>query len=385
MSAFSLYTRKKKNGASVFYVRFKRHDSSYASGISTGIIQDTPTPAKLKKSRRQAEQWAEDYLKAHGVPLKGGNTLFKDYTHDFFSFSGLWATDKKTRGLRISERHCQERTDLLKNHPCPFFGKIKLSDINRAVIKEYRNSLFQKGYSGSTINKCLSALKAILEAAEEQEIIYSIPRIDRAADSPKRKGILILDEVHRLFNHHWTTKKSFKHPARENFTGKAANRLAASTGMRAGEIQALVHSDIDIIRGVVTVRRSWDTRFKQIQKTTKTGKTRNIFIPDIVRYELEELINNHPEPGPEAFLFFSEKKPEQPTAQRVFIDALYKALAEIGIDETERQERNITFHSWRGFMNSLMINSKIPMQKVMSITGHLTPEMVQHYYTVDDM
>ena len=57
----------------------------------------------------------------------------------------------------------------------------------------------------------------------------------------------------------------------------------------------------------------------------------------------------------------------------------------IGITEKIRQTRNITFHSHRHFLNSLLINANIPVQKIQSITGHLTAEMTQHYYHLDDM
>jgi len=69
----------------------------------------------------------------------------------------------------------------------------------------------------------------------------------------------------------------------------------------------------------------------------------------------------------------------------VFVRALFTALEIIGIDKAERKRRNITFHSWRHFLNSLLINSKIPIQKIQSITGHMTAQMTSHYYHIDDM
>jgi integrase len=51
----------------------------------------------------------------------------------------------------------------------------------------------------------------------------------------------------------------------------------------------------------------------------------------------------------------------------------------------ERNEHNITFHSWRHFLNSMLINANIPDQKVKSMTGHSTNEMTEHYYHPDEM
>ena len=57
---------------------------------------------------------------------------------------------------------------------------------------------------------------------------------------------------------------------------------------------------------------------------------------------------------------------------------MYKAFEQIGITHQEREERNITFHSWRHFYNSLM-RGKIHDAKLRRLTGHKTLEMTEHY------
>lgn len=369
---FTFYTRKRKDGKKIIYIKFKRPDGSYTTGMSTGHT-----------SRNQAEAWAFQYMIKHGPFLPSQDITFDVFTQNFFDWEGSWAIDRRARGLRISRRHCREREDLLKNHILPFFKDFQVKDINRAKIKDFRNNLYTQGYSGSSINKNLSALRAILEVAEEKEVLQAIPRIDRAAERPKEKGILTIEEVREIFSIEWYTKASHRHPAKINFMGKAGNRLAASTGLRLSEIQGLTHKDVHINDRYISINRSWDARLLILNATTKSGRSRNILLPASVIDDIVTLIRNHPAPGPDAFVFFSEKKPEQPAAQRVFTDALSKALHDIGITEEERRERNITFHSWRHFMNSLMLNSKIPVEKIRMITGHLSAEMVNHYYHVN--
>ena len=103
-----------------------------------------------------------------------------------------------------------------------------------------------------------------------------------------------------------------------------------------------------------------------------------------LKIEIQRLIDINPFKKPESFLFFSrlENKP----VEGVFLTrGLYRALKEIGIDEKQRQQRNITFHSWRHWFNSLLINARVPVQKIQAITGHLTAEMTQHYYHPDEL
>ncbi len=365
---YSLYKRNH-----VYYCRFKLPNNRWSTAKSTG---DT--------TKSRAERWAFDYLNAGRIVKKENITLEK-YSNDFFSWEGSWATDKRVRGLRISRRQCHNLTYLLNNHIHTYLGGMKLTSIDRAVIREYRNHLFNSGYSGNTINKVLSALRAILETAEEQSLIQYVPKIDRAAVNPKHKGILSIEETRQLFSFEWKSKPIHCHPSKDQYMGYAGNLLACTTGLRMGEIQALVLSDIHLQEGFIYVRRSWDKLYG-LNETTKTGRARNIFIPDSVKIVLSRLIEMNPNPGnPDSFLFFSEKTPGKPAEPIVFMRSLYTALKQIGIDETQRRERNITFHSWRHWFNSLLVNAKIPLQKIQSLTGHLTLEMTQHYYHSDDM
>ncbi len=61
--------------------------------------------------------------------------------------------------------------------------------------------------------------------------------------------------------------------------------------------------------------------------------------------------------------------------QRTFSKALHK----IGINEEERRKRNITFHSWRHFFNTLCRVNNISDSKLQRITGHKTDKMTEHY------
>lgn len=376
MAGFSLYPRNKKSGKPVYYAQFKKPDGTYTTGKSTGCT-----------SRRAAELWAEKELLKNGIPCPGRNITFGEFSQDFFSWSGRWATNLKVEGRRISERHCRDRCDIMRLHVLPVFRQYKLSDIDKIIIKNFRNDLFNAGYSGSVINKCLYAIKAILEAAEDQGLIRAVPKITRAADNCKIKGILTIEEVNRLFSIPWMSKPNFCHPEKPQFIGYVGNLLAASTGLRLGELQALKIKDLYLDSGYISLKRSWDNRLNKLNDTTKTGRERNIFIPVRVISSIRDLLNEHPFPNnPEAFLFWGEKKAEtKPAEKKVFIRALYTALEVIGISETERKRRNITFHSWRHFLNSLLLNAKIPVQKIQSITGHITTEMTAHYYHVDDM
>ena len=365
---FCVFKRKR-----VYYAQFKLASGRWSIAKSTGAL-----------TRGKAERWAYDYLSQGKVVHREGVTLGA-FSDGFFNWEGTWATDKRARGLRISRRQCQNMTYLLQNFLLPRLASQKLSHIDKAVIRDLRNRLYNEGYAGSTINKVLAALKTILEAAEDASLIQFVPKVERAAVKPTHKGILTIDEVKQLFSMEWRSTATHCHPERPQYTGYVGNLTACATGLRLGELQALVLSDVHLSDGYLFVRRSWCKSFG-LNDTTKTGRARTIFIPDIVQGALRRLIEINPDgDNPESFVFFSEKTPGKPAEPAVFYKALFAALARIGITDEIRRARNITFHSWRHFFNSLLVNARVPLQKIQSMTGHLTAEMTQLYYHPDDM
>jgi len=180
---------------------------------------------------------------------------------------------------------------------------MRLTHIDRLVIKNLRNELFNCLYSGETINRALSIIKMILDAAEERSLIRGIPRIDRAANNTKHRGILTIDEVGRLFASEWS-----------NFRSYAASLVAASTGLRLGEVLGLTFSDYRLKDIFIHCRRSWDQALRKLNPTTKTGRAWNVFIPKTVIDALDRLIDSNPHATNEdSFIFNVDKSSAYPT------------------------------------------------------------------------
>ena len=143
--------------------------------------------------------------------------------------------------------------------------------------------------------------------------------------------------------------------------------------MRLGECQALqiqhVHNDY------VSVVNNWDSKYGL--KVPKRNSFREIPIPKKTSFYLKELISISPYQAAEDFIFFWNDS-KTPIRGELILKALYKAFENIGIISEEREERNITFHSWRHFYNTLM-RGKVHDAKLRRLTGHKTLEMTEHY------
>jgi len=127
----------------------------------------------------------------------------------------------------------------------------------------------------------------------------------------------------------------------------------------------------------IEVEHTWSPRFGL--GPTKTGRPRIVPIPSLIAEELAGLVSENPRKGENRFLFYGVH-PDKPMDQREATEALYTALAEIGIDDKVRKARGLDFHAWRHTFNSLLIDRRVPLQAVQSVTGHLTDEMTQRYY-----
>jgi integrase len=94
----------------------------------------------------------------------------------------------------------------------------------------------------------------------------------------KKPEILTLAEIRKLLS----TSKELKHPWYHHWA------MALLTGMRSGELYALLWTDIDWENSALTVSKSYDNRFNVI-KCTKAGYWRTVPISGELRSLLAEI------------------------------------------------------------------------------------------------
>lgn len=355
------FKRSRKNGKPVYYARFLLQNGKYTSGKSTG-----------KCSKREATIVAMNYITT-GLAVRK-NIKVEEFSRNFFDWNGDWALSKRSSGKRLSEDQCKKNNSIVENQINRLIGKRLLSEIETPTIRFIRNTLYQEGYAGSTINKILGVFKSICEYAEEKHLIRGMPRFERAGLNQKEKGILSADEVQKLFSISWPDKISY-----------VANVIAVSTGFRLGEILGIKIKNIYPEK--IEITGSWNSKGRNYKKGTKNGQaSRSVPIPLNVQCLITELLASNPFGNdPELFLLYTENSPDRPIDDHRAVRGFLQALNEIGISEDERKKRNISFHSHRHFFNSLLIESKIPLHKIQRLTGHLSDSMTQRYYHLDDL
>ncbi|WP_319561799.1 tyrosine-type recombinase/integrase [Marispirochaeta sp.] len=369
---FRLFKRKNQK---FYYARYLMPDGTYTAGRTT-----------KQTTRKRAEAVAWEHCKAGKISAAAFTTIEDMARREtdpetgeirchFFDWDGEHTLNKRSAGKRISRQQCGRYNEILERHIVKHLGGVRLQDIDTRTVRRFRNTLFKEGYSGSTINKILGCLKALINAADEMHLIRYNVRIERAAIKNKARGVLTQAEVQRLFAEPWSTDPR----------AYAASMLSAAAGLRLGEIQGLHIEDIE--PGRVTVRGVWSDSIGGYRPGTKNGQeTRSVPIPETVSTAIQKCISMNPwGDDPQEYVFFSTTKPGRPANDTVLTEPFYKALAKIGIKEEERKARNIVFHSHRHFFNSMLIESRIPIEKIQRLTGHLSKSMTEHYYHPGEM
>ena len=363
---FSVFPQQRKNGL-IWYVQFRLPEPII--GRNGKLVYFSTAKSTGQTTKSAALTWVRNYL-SNGRPVTKSNVLFKDFAANFFDPSSEYAKQEKLHSKRFSENRLKAKADKLRLHILPYFQNYKLTMITADAIGKFQQELAEKGLSSFTCNDTVNILLIILKQAYKSKYIQAVPEVEPVVLPAKERGSFSVEEVKKLLSMKW-----------DNYPAFIGNLIAASTGMREGEIVALQNRDI--FPDHIVVVHSWDTRSGKL-KAPKNGKARVVPLANKVYAEILKLQAAAIWKGDSAFLFQSEK-PEKPMYPENLRDELYRQLEKIGIDAKEREKRQLCFHSWRHFFNSLLINSNISKFKVQALIGHSSDEMSLNYYHADEM
>jgi len=142
-------------------------------------------------------------------------------------------------------------------------------------IEMLKADLLAKGKSRKLVNNVLACLRKMLRYAHEIGIIETVPRIKALKIPPQQFDFLTFDELSRVLE----TLKS-------DLQWLALVLIGADAGLRQGEMVALQWGDVDLVSGMITVRRS---SWRGIIDSPKSGRDRKIPLTARLRAALKAL------------------------------------------------------------------------------------------------
>lgn len=253
------------------------------------------TPANQKKlqkiiERMDAEILLGTFVYSNYFPKSKRASLFADLekidartiedavvTPFIRDFAMIWFETKK-----VEWRNSYQHTTMnhLASYIIPRLGKIRVGDITRADILDFRSSLAKepkqksKPLKATSINKIMMPLRIMLEdAADRYDFTSPFKRIKSLKIERIDVEPFTLDEVMLFIN---TVRKDFK----------AYYTVRFFTGMRTGEIDGLQWKYIDFDRREILVRETYVRN--ELTYTKNNSSQREIYMSQPVFEALKQ-------------------------------------------------------------------------------------------------
>lgn len=360
---FTIFPRKMKSRLIVWYYQTYDKNNRRTTARSTG--QTSKGAARVYCNKL----FKEDAL----IPNSSGNITFDKYAENWWIWDDCEYVRYRRSRRELSRNYIDSGRANLRNNILPYFGKMKLETITNYDIEKWLLTFATKGLKNLTANVNLTFLNIMLNDAIRRGLLSTNPvaKVSPLKKDTRERGILSLEEVSRIFNYNsiwriWRDKVYY-----------LANLLSACSGLRASEILA-IRGEI-LFDGYINVVDQYH-RIYGLQPT-KTRNSRQVPLPSELQKELEIL-----RIASDGKFLFSVSGGEKPVCIQSLNNSLKRAMTAISIPPEEQKKRNICFHSWRHFFNTIMRAHNISDGKLQKLTGHKTLAMTEHYthFKADD-
>lgn len=308
-----------------------------------------------------------------------GPMTFAEFAKDWWDWEKSWYIRERMQlGFKVGRTYADTNKMVVERYLLPAFGSCPLTAITALKIEKWAQGLAMKPrrsqakdknnrilppLAPKSINNYTGTLSVMLGEAQRLGYIPENPclRVRRLAKNTRTRGVLTEQEAARILSDRslWEDDRAY-----------VGSLLSAVTGMRMSEVRALRCRDVysDHIHVEYSIEQKYG------KKTTKTDDIRDLPIPDSVMNIVMELRGNDDSDRPVICTWDGRY-----VHNSFLIDGLRKALANMGMSEDQIRQRNITFHSWRHFLNTKLQAHKISEEMTQRITGHMTKEMTKHY------
>jgi integrase len=292
---------------------------------------------EMEEAQRQAEAEAEAQQQVERITV-----------NDFFHGDYLAAQAGKKPGSIRRER------DFYEMFIGPEIGNKTFREVSPFDVERIKAKMARTDRAPRTIQYCLAVIRQIFNTArfnglhdrEAPTLRVKKPRFDN-----KRTRHLTEAEAEALLSK--LKSKSVK--------TYMQTILSLYAGLRFGEIASLTWGDVDLDRGILTLR------------DTKSGRTRAAFITEKIRTE----VFDHLPPGRLDDLVF----PDRNGGKAIQVSAVFgRTVKELGLNEgiTDPRQR-VCFHTCRHTFASWLVERGVDLFQVSKLLGHSTIALTERY------
>lgn len=306
--------------------------------------------------------WADIRRKLWTPPAKQGpvavddDPLFADYRIEWF--------DRQRPRLK-SQRSIENLTWAIEKHLAPFFDSYRIKEIDIRDVDAFATAkLRARTLSNSSINRCVSILGAILDAAQEERIVTENVARGKKRKLPAGRPRRTWLEPHEV--------KALLAAAPVEGGHRAILSAMVYGGCRVDEAASLRWSALDL-----------PTRTLHIADAKTAAGIRSIELNDHLRADLIAWREIAPDTSPRA-LMFTTRGGGKRTRNNIRANILHRAVAAANLQlEADGWAPMVTptNHSLRRTHASLLFAAGESPAFVMSALGHTTASMSLEVYT----
>lgn len=253
----------------------------------------------------------------------------------------------------VENKHSERKSkrSILDRHLLPAFGHLALDKIGALEIARFKAEQRAAGLEAKTVNNELTVLGKFLSLAVEWKRLRAAPSVGFLRVTKSEFDFLGFDEAERLLE-----------AARGERGWFTMILVGLRAGLRQSELLELRWDDLDLVAGLLRVRRAV---YDGVIDTPKGGRSREIPMGDELRAALRSYRHLKGE------LVFSGPAGEQLTKGEAKWP-LWRVCKRAGL-------RRIGWHVLRHSFASHLVMKGVPLKVVQELLGHATMEMTMRY------
>lgn len=361
-----MHTEHLKNGKVKFIEYYK--DPYSNKRLKKSINMDKDTPQNRNKARRHLNELIENALSKKSKDSITIEKLFNLFYDD-------WVISVRPTSVR-TYRSVDRRILSMFPKDC------LVENIDRRLLQEIANDLYQFGFSNESLKKHYSRLKQIYSYGVRQDyitnneiehVVFKTKKMTREQLDEKEMNYLTVAEARKIINY-FKNRKDINHYYR-------ILTILFYTGMRIGELFGLKEENVDVENKTIKIVGSYDYVEKKKGDTKTVASYRKIDVNDeVIKMIQETLISNQQRfseetlsKNEEKYIFISETG--MPQTGSSFDSTLKRTAWKLGFD------RNISCHTFRHTHISILAEMRIPLKAIMQRVGHVKSDTTTNIYT----
>jgi integrase len=301
-------------------------------------------PATLAEARKIAEQ------ERRAAEEKAAEEALAKIT-----FSDVWKQYYPQGEADRGDKAMIREEAIYRHHIEPIIGNRAMPEIAAIHLEKIKSTMGKAGMAPRSIQYALAIVRQVFNFARRNDLFHGdnpVAKIKMPKFDNRRTRFLTREEADQLLD-----------ALAEISTEAHAHALISlRTGMRAGEIWNLTWGDVDLDRGILTLR------------DTKNGRSRPAFVTGDAAAMLRARRPANPDPSALVFLGRGGVKIQQ--ASETFNRAVAKLGLNSGITDTRQK---VTFHTLRHTFASWLVENGTDLYAVKELLGHSDFKMTARY------